>query len=83
MAHQDLPDTGRETHRDIDARLPTLQEKLALRNQVENAEIELVAPDNTGFDQNGNWRIRVDTNGDLIIEVRDSGSWVEQASWTA
>jgi hypothetical protein len=31
----------------------------------------------------GYWRIRIDANGDLVIEVRDSGSWVQQASWTA
>ena len=83
MRHQDLPDAGRATHRDIDGRLPTLQEKLALRNQVENAQIELVADGNLGFDEDGNWRIRIDTNGDLLIEIRASGSWVQQASWTA
>jgi len=83
MNHQRLPDAGRATHRDIDARLPTLQEKLALRNQVENAEIELVAPGNLAFDQDGNWRIRIDAGGALLIEVRDGGSWVQQAAWTA
>lgn len=83
MKHQHLPDTGRETHREIDARLPTRQEKLALRNQVENAEIELLAPGNRAFDQDGNWRICIDASGDLVIEVKDGGSWVQQAAWTA
>jgi hypothetical protein len=43
----------------------------------------LVADGNVGFDEDGNWRIRIDSAGDLVIEVRDSGSWVQQASWTA
>jgi hypothetical protein len=50
---------------------------------VQDAELELVADGNTGFDQDGNWRIRIDASGDLVIEVRDGGSWVEQASWEA
>jgi hypothetical protein len=29
------------------------------------------------------WRFRIDSNGDLVIEVRDGGSWVQQAKWTA
>jgi hypothetical protein len=81
MRHQDLDGAGRHTHRDVDARLPSLQEKQALRNLVRNAELELVADGNTGFDQDGNWRIRIDGSGELVIEVRDSGSWVQQAAW--
>jgi hypothetical protein len=49
---------------------------------VEGAELELVAEGNAGFGEDGNWRIRIDGRGDLVMEVRDSGSWVEQASWT-
>jgi hypothetical protein len=82
MKHQDLTGAGRETHRDIDARLPTLQEKETLRNLIHNAELELVADGNTRFDQDGNWRLRIDSSGDLVIEVRDSGSWIQQARWT-
>jgi hypothetical protein len=82
VKHQDLPDSGRQTHRDIDARLPTLQEKETLRNLIQNAELELVADGNTGFDQDGNWRLRVNGSGDLVIEVRASGAWVEHAWWT-
>jgi len=74
---------GRRTHRDIDAQLPTSQEKHTLRNVVDNAELELVADGNAGFDEDGNWRLRIDNSGDLVIEVRDSGSWVEAASFTA
>jgi len=83
MRHQELEGAGRQTHRDIDARLPMLQEKQALRNIVQDAELELVVDGNTGFDQDGNWRIRIDASGDLVIEVREAGAWAEQASWTA
>jgi hypothetical protein len=83
MRHQQLDGAGRETHRDIDARLPSLQEKQALRNLLRNAEIELVADGNSGFDQDGNWRIRIDSSGDLVMEARDSGAWVTQATWSA
>jgi hypothetical protein len=83
MKHQQLDDAGRQTHRDIDARLPSSQEKRALRNLVHKAELELVADGNTGFDQDGNWRLRIGSSGNLVIEVRDSGAWAEQARWTA
>jgi hypothetical protein len=83
VRHHQLTDSGRHTHRDIDQALPTLQEKQALRNLVANAELELVADGNSGWDEDGNWRIRIDSSGDLVIEVRDSGSWVQQAKWSA
>jgi hypothetical protein len=83
MKHQQLQDAGRKPHREIDAMLPTAQEKLTLRNLVENAELELLAPGNTAFDQDGNWRIRIDPSGHLVIEVRSSGTWTQQAQWTA
>jgi hypothetical protein len=35
------------------------------------------------WDNLGNGRLRIDANGDLVIEVRDSRSWVQQAKWTA
>ena len=82
VRHQELEGAGRETHRDIDARLPTLQEKQALRKVVENAELELVAEGNAGFGEDGNWRIRIDSSGDLVVEVREGGSWAQQAKWT-
>jgi hypothetical protein len=80
--HQSLRGAGRHTHREIDAQIPTVQEKQTLRNLVRNAEIEMVADGNVGFDEDGNWRIRIDSAGDLVIEVRISGTWIEQASWT-
>jgi hypothetical protein len=82
MLHRQLYDSGRKTHRDIDAALPTRQEKNVLRNLAENAQLEFIASGNSGFDEDGNWRFRIDSNGDLVLEVRDSGSWVQQASWT-
>lgn len=82
MTHHDrLDGAGRRTHRDIDAQLPTCQEKQTLRNLVDNAELELVAADNTAFDQDGNWRLRIN-GSDLVIEVRSSGSWVQKDIWT-
>jgi hypothetical protein len=81
VQHDQLPDAGKYTHRQIDDRLPLAQEKQALRNLVANAEIELVPDGNTGWDQDGNWRIRIDSTGDLVIECRGSGSWVQQAKF--
>lgn len=81
MDHQRLTGTGRRTHREIDRLLPTDQQKQTLHNLLVNAELELVASGNTSFDQDGNWRIRIDSAGDLVIEVRDSGSWVVEAKF--
>jgi hypothetical protein len=63
--------------------LPTLQEKETPRNLVQNAELGLVAAGNAGFDRDGNWRVRIGGSGDLLIEARDSGSWLRLANWTA
>lgn len=82
MNHQNLPGSGRRTHRDIDAHLPTDQEKLTLRNIVDNAQLELVHPDNTAFDQDDNWRIRINSSGNLVIEIRVSGAWSARATYT-
>jgi hypothetical protein len=80
--HERLPDVGRVTHRQIDAQLPSRPEKRTLRNIVANAELELIASGNTGFDQDDNWRIRIDGSGNLVIECRVSGTWTAQATWT-
>jgi hypothetical protein len=45
--------------------------------------LKLVAEGNASFDHDGNWRIRIDSNGDLVIEVRESGAWVHEAKWTS
>ena len=53
------------------------------RALVQNREPELIADGNTGFDQDGNWRLRIDGRGDFVIEARDSRSWVRLANWTS
>jgi len=83
MDHQRLKGVGRRTHREIDAQLPSDQEKQTLHNLLINAELEFVAAGNTGFDQDGNWRVRIDSAGDLVIEVRHAGAWVAQAAFSA
>lgn len=83
MHHDRLDGAGRRTHREIDQYLPTARQKQTLRNLLANAELELVAPGNSGFDQDGNWRIRIDASGDLLLEVRSSGSWTQKDQWLA
>ena len=83
MRHDGLRGAGRCTHREIDVRLPTEQEKLALRNLVDEATLELVPEGNTGFDQDGNWRLRIDGAGDLVVEVREGGAWVMRGRFGA
>ena len=83
MDHRRLTGAGRKTHREIDKHLPSPQEKETLTNIVDNGELEMVSSGNAGFDQDGNWRIRIDSAGDLVIEVRQSGAWVEQAKYYA
>jgi hypothetical protein len=36
----------------------------------------IVAPGRTSEEQDGNWRLRVDVGGGLLMEKRESGSWV-------
>lgn len=43
---------------------------------------EIISPDNTGRNQDGNWRIRNDGT-DLKAEKRESGSWVDKGGFTA
>ncbi len=45
--------------------------------RVQDSRIELIAPDNNDKNQDGNWAIEVDSNGDLIFEKRVSGTWTE------
>ena len=82
MDHSQLTGTGRITHREIDAQLPTDQEKQTLHNIAANAELELLVTGNSAFDQDGNWRLRIDGNGDLVIEARVGGTWTAQATLT-
>lgn len=43
---------------------------------------EIISPDNTEREQDGNWRIRNDGT-DLKAEKRESGSWVNKGGFTA
>jgi hypothetical protein len=72
-----LPAASRGAHRDIDARLPTLQgERKRLRNLPQTVESELIADGHTGFEQVGNWRLRIDSSGDPPIEDPPSATVV-------
>ena len=40
-------------------------------------EIEIIAPGNSGTDENGNWRwIIENTSNNLLLQKRKGGSWV-------
>ncbi len=39
--------------------------------------METVAPGNKDKNEDGNWRQRVDNNGDYVFEKRISGTWTE------
>jgi hypothetical protein len=48
-----------------------------LLGRTETNYIELVAPSNTGVDQDGNVRLTFDSNEDVILQVRISGTWTD------
>jgi hypothetical protein len=73
--HRDLPDAGRITHPEIDARLPTAEEKQALRG----ADLDTVYFGDP--DTDGSWRIYFDGT-DLLIQSRESGTWTTQGRFT-
>ncbi len=47
-----------------------------LLKRVNDEKLEIIASGESDKDQDGNWRIR-ETSGDLVIEKRVSGTWVE------
>lgn len=47
-----------------------------LLTRINNSKVEVVADSNNDKNQDGNWRLR-ESSGDLVIEKRVSGSWVE------
>lgn len=53
-----------------------------LLNRIEDNHVEIVHPDNSDVEQDGNWRIRNDGT-DLKVERRESGSWVNKGGFTA
>lgn len=82
MRHTDLTDSGRIPHREIDHRLPTRNGARTLLNLLQSQELEIIASGNTAFDEDDNWRLRIDSSGDLVLEKRESGSWVNKKTWT-
>lgn len=47
-----------------------------LLKRVNDQKMEIVASGNKDKDENDNWRLR-ESSGDLVIEKRVSGAWVE------
>ena len=47
-----------------------------LLNRVNDQKLEIVADGNSDKNEDDNWRIR-ETSGDLVVEKRVSGTWVE------
>jgi hypothetical protein len=82
MRHDQLQDAGRTPHRDVDQRLPSPDEKRTLQKLLREQKLEIVAEGNTDFDQDGNWRLVIDSGGNLDLEKRESGTWTTKAPWT-
>ncbi len=47
-----------------------------LLNRINDQKLEIVADSNTDKNEDNNWRIK-ESNGDLVIEKRVSGTWTE------
>jgi hypothetical protein len=75
-------DTGRTAHREIDKRLPNPEEKRTLQKLILEQKLEFIADGNTDFDQDDNWRLVIDGSGNMDLDKRESGSWVNKATWT-
>jgi hypothetical protein len=73
--HDELADSGRIPHHEIDRRLPTQEEKDALRG----GDLDTVYFGDPNTD--GSWRITFDGT-DLLIQYRDSGTWQTEARFT-
>ena len=48
-----------------------------LLTRINDSKMETVAPGNKDKNEDGNWRQRVDNNGDYVFEKRISGTWTE------
>jgi len=82
MKHNQLQNSGRTPHREIDKRLPTPDEKRTLQKLLQDQKLEIIAEGNTDFDQDDNWRFVIDAAGNLDLEKRVGGSWVNKDTWT-
>ncbi len=45
--------------------------------RINDSRMETVAPGNKDKNEDGNWRTRVDDNGDFVFEKRVNSVWVE------
>ena len=58
-----------------------------VRNTFDELEVynyTYVLPNNgTSKNTNGAWRFYVNSDGNLVFERRESGSWVQKGMWTA
>lgn len=48
-----------------------------LLKRTQDASNEIIAPDNIDKGEAGNWRTRVNSNGDYVFEKRVGDTWVE------
>lgn len=46
-----------------------------LLTRINDQKLELIADGNSDKDEDGNWRFFLDSNGDLVIQTRLSGTW--------
>lgn len=46
-----------------------------LLTRVNDSKVEIVAPGNKDKNEDGNWQLIVDDNGDLLAQKRISGTW--------
>lgn len=46
-----------------------------LLTRINDQKLEIVADGNSDKDEDGNWRLFIDSSGDLIIQKRVSGTW--------
>jgi hypothetical protein len=53
------------------------------RQLLRDQKLEILHEHNTEFDQDGNWRLRINSSGDLVLEVRSSGTWTIKDTWLA
>jgi hypothetical protein len=53
-----------------------------LLDRVFQNHYEIISPNNTGREQDGNWRIRNDGTN-IKVERRESGTWVNKGGFTA
>ena len=82
--HASLPDAGRTSHFEIDRLLKCLQGNATLPGDLvlgDGKAIYFLKAGNTAKESNGNWRVMV-SGTDLVIQVRVTGAWTTEATFT-